>query len=291
MTGPARLRDTFTARRNRNIVRVAPPRWLVVAGRSVLWALVGLLVALGAVTLYGTVAGSGPAPATPGERFPAAAAEGFAARFAAAYLAGDVEATAGWLAGETTVQIIGGAEPKAVQPAGIEILDDRRATVTVAARLTDGWVHLAVPVYADQAGGLAVAGSPTLVPPPARAADVPAAGLSATSSQLAGDLEEPLAAFFRAYADSARAELARFSTDRLDVAGLNGAVAFDRLVAVEAAYRGQDPDTATADATVRWTTPAGAELTQTYRLQLTRADGEWFVDGLGPQHPNTDSKE
>lgn len=291
MTGAGRLRDTFVARplqraRQGRKPRVAPPRTLVLAGRAMLWSLLALLVAVGATTLYGAVVGAAPEPPAAEEIYPARAAEGLAVRFAQAYLVGDqqvVEAFSGGRvavarhAQSATAPVVGG-----LVVAATEVTTAEQGTVTVAARLDGGWVYLAVPVWAAGSGELVVAGSPTLVSPP-RTGQPPQVGLGGVDSRLGEDLEPELAAFFRAYADSSQAELDRFAAPGVDLAGLGGAVAFDRLAGVEAAPAG--PGRARADASVVWQTADGLALSQTYRLELIRRDGDWFIADLGPPAP------
>lgn len=291
MTGAGRLRDTFVARPLQRVphgrkARVAPPRTLVLAGRAMLWSLLALLVALGATTLYGAVVGAAPEPPAAEEVYPVRAAEGLAVRFAQAYLAGDQQAVDALSGGRVaaarhgtsaTAPVVGG-----LVVAATEIATAQQATVTVAAQVGDGWVYLAVPVWAAGSGELAVAGSPTLVSPP-RTGQAPQVGLGGVDSRLGEELEPELAAFFRAYADSSQAELDRFAAPGVELAGLGGAVAFDRLAGLEAAPAG--PGRARADATVVWQTADGLALSQTYRLELIRRDGDWFVADLGPPAP------
>lgn len=167
---------------------------------------------------------------------------------------------------------------------------DGQLVVTVAAlvEIADQpaeWHHLAVPIAADRADRLTVAGSPTLTASPTRAAVDPGERPDTDTqltSQLAGDIEE----FFSAYGRGAQPAVDAFTATDSDLAALPEQA---QLVEVtQLAVHDGDADRRTATATVEWRlTDEGADapvtVSQRYHLAVVRDDGRWLVADLTPQ--------
>lgn len=225
--------------------------------------------------------------------YPREPAEAFAARFAIAYetydssrasarqlalkpyLADGVDAAMGWdgVGSQTALQAV---------PAGIDVRDGQRASVTVAVRVDNGrWIYLSVPVFSDQ-GGLVVTGQPSQVPAPKKAAAGTAADYaSAGDTVLAAELRPSMEAFFTAYAHSDSTQLSYYAAPGVSFAGLGGVVDFAGLQALTASAG--PANQRTAFATVRWKdSVTGAGLLHSYRLQMVQADGKWLVGDLSP---------
>jgi hypothetical protein len=224
--------------------------------------------------------------------YPRESAEAFAARFTMAYLTFDAArpeqrrralqqymgpgdaSSAGW-DGQ-------GRETAALAlPGGIEVRDGAHALVTVVALVDGGrWVYLAVLVVTD-GQGLAVAGTPVLLPPPALADAAQSPDVMDQDPTLSAQLRPYLTAFLRAYAASSQAELAYYAAPGVVLGGLGGQVTLAGIdsLSVEQASGGQR----SAVASVRWMDSAsGGALTQRYRLQVLQVNGKWLVGDVGP---------
>lgn len=236
---------------------------------------------------------SDPRPASP-VRAADSAAAAFGARFAHDYLSWDasnpevraerlrpylapgVDPQAGWDGEGAQVAVL-------ALPVGVEVVDEAAgdAVVTVAVEITGldapRWVHLAVPVRADGAGGFAVTGPPAYVPaPPPAAADIDAA----TPAPLDPAATEAVAALLErllpAYAAERSVELDGVVEDGARLLGLGGTgLAVDALVAV-AVPTGGDVRTAAVD--VRWRDDVtGSRFVQRYGVTVVRDAGGWVV--------------
>ena len=274
-----------------------PGRWPVLAGRAVLYGALAVVLAAGLKTIvFGSASrpvAVRPVPAVsgPGQRFPAVAAEAFAAEFTRAYLTwpdGGVDAyrravaaylppggdaLGGWNGtGHQTVA--------AVIPAGVVSTSDRDGTVTVAAALNGGgWIHLAVPVTV-QGSGLVVAGTPAIVPGPPAPQPLAAPAAVPSDDGAADEARPTLARVFAAYGSGDDQTLTYLAAPGVHLAGLAGAVS---LVALDGLSVDAAPgDSRIGHATVRWALAGapGSTLTQTYRVDLVRRDGRWYVAGI-----------
>lgn len=271
-------------------------RGLVLTGRVVLWSAILLLAVRGGAGILTELrAAPDAAPGVPAgvdEGFPSQAARAFATRFAHDYLTYDADARSrpdrlsdyvpGGEPGQFGWDGVGEQTVGAVVATDVTVLDRARASVLVAARV-DGprWLHLSVPVVADDAGRLAVAGSPTFVAAP-RLASVPTEPELLVDSALSRELTPVLESFFEAYAEGRAEDLAYYLAVGRVVEGLGGTVELDELVDLEVAEGRDGDDARDARATVRWNDPVtGAALTQRYDLRLVDGGGRWYVDGLG----------
>jgi hypothetical protein len=286
-------------------------RWLVWAGRLLLWTTLVVVGVTGLRTLLlGSPAGDGVAVAPdPAAAFPVQAGMASAALFATDYLTWEPSQRAARALRMSAAlgdaargsEVSGEAEQAVEQvvPVGIEVGDPGVAVATIAVRVlridaeetAREWLHVAVPLVADPEGAVRVTGAPVLVPaPPEAGVDVthPPAG---TDSAAAQELAEPLAAFFRAYAEGDATEVRYLVTDDSAVGGgLDGQVAFERLERVTVAA-GRGPERV-ATATVRWRT-GSATVAQSYRVTVRRVGDRWYVADVGvplpsPTRPGTE---
>lgn len=272
-------------------------RWLVWAGRVVLWALVLVLLLNGITALRRPVSpAQAPAPAPAAERFPVKAAEAFAVRFAhdyltwdaatpnvhaealAPYVADAIDQHVGWAGNGQQIAVL-------VLPTRTAVVSDKTALVTVAAQVTGlsapRWVHLEVPIYTDGHDRFLVTDAPALVPPPGKAAPPPEL-LTATDAAVADQLREPLTAFFKAYAGNNPNELSYLLAPGAQVGTLNSTATFEDLQLT--VPEGEDRRDVVAK--VRWGDPVtGSTFTQTYQVTVVwREDGRWYIERLGA-HP------
>ena len=273
------LHDLGAARR--------PLTWL---GRAALYATMMLLLVLGVRDLLRPF--SSPSGATAAAPAWAQAAEVYAARFARDYLTFDSSAPDRYKA-RIARYLPEGVDPmfgwdgqgrQAVTltlPSGITVSGDRSAVVTIAVLVTGGtWEYLAVPVVAGD-GAFVVAGTPALVPPPARAS-VSAPPELENDTALSAALMPTMAAFFAAYGTADATQLSYYAAPGARVSGVGG-LTLAALVSlrVEAAGGGRGDRTAEAD--VRWSDGAsGGSFVQSYALRLRQAEGRWYVASVGP---------
>lgn len=279
-------------------------RWLVWAGRAVIWAvllLIGYRGVLAIVSDKNAGTAAPPARAASHGAFPVTLAEAYAMEFGQTYFNFSpatarqrAERLSRFLApglGLTSSLGWNGAGTQhlnAEQVAGISVTGEHTATVTLLATVDGGrMVEVAVPVFAS-GSAMSVYGLPALVPGPVRAGPAPAAsaGLDqATASALQGQL----AGFFAAYASGDRTTLARFVVPGARIRSLAGAVTFGSIDAVDAPAGG---DTRTITVTVTWKLPptpgaAGAvaaappSLEMAYQLVVVRQAGSWDVQSIG----------
>lgn len=289
-------------------------RPLVLAGRLLLWAAIVVLAIRGAVGVVVELTGEAGTAGTPVDggaateetTFPVDAATAFAARFAQDYLTYAAESGRAERAERLAAYVPTGADRdlgwdgkgdqsvRTVLPVETRVVDEDRVVVTVAAQVAaNRWLHLAVLVAADAAGGLLVAEPPALVagPPPA---DVPSAswgpdGRGSGDVALADELTPVLESFFEAYAEGRPDALAYYLAVGRDLDGLGGLVELDELVSVWIQPGGAVRD---AVATVRWRDqPAGGALTQRYTLRLVDVAGRWYVDALDTAGVDTTNDE
>jgi Conjugative transposon protein TcpC len=272
-----------------------PPtrRWMLWGFRALVIAVLGLALLLGGRDLIRDAIQpqsiGGPAGA-PASSFPQAAAEAYAARFAIAYetfdsanqdsrsqslaqfLPDGADATAGW-AGN------GKQTASTALPSGINVHSPSSATVDVAVLVDGGrWLYLAVPVVVS-GDRLVVPATPALVPAPPKASVSPTVS-PVEDTQLTGQVNSDLVAFFKAYASSS-SELGLIAAPGAAIEGLNGSVQFDSLAELHV-LQGQGT-TRQAIAHVRWFDPAsGANLIQHYQLTLVQLNQVWRVASVAP---------
>jgi hypothetical protein len=234
----------------------------------------------------------------PAVSYPSAVAAGAATRFATAYLSWDSAHTdaraaqlkaAGWT-GDPTLGWNGKGKQTVENAtvAAIQATSGTDGAVTVVATVhswtgsptgssptgssdagnqTEGpgkQIALLIPVRVDQ-GVASVSATPSIVAvPAARAPQDPV--LATTDNDLTGQTQQQIIAFFKAYA--ADSDVSTLTAPGSTVTGLGGAVTYSRL----ASWTVAEPagDHAQAIASVVWSTPDGAQLTQTYRLTLQR---------------------
>jgi hypothetical protein len=286
--------------------RGAGGRWLVWAGRAVIWAvllIVGYRGVLAIVTGEKTTAATSGAPAASASArtpsFPTSLAEAYVLQFGSAYLnfspsdaAARGQELARFLAPGTDQQLgwngAGTQRLLAEQVAGIQVTGAHTAVVTLLASIDDGrMIELGVPVYAAN-GGLSISGGPSLLPAPATA--VAPASTAGTDPATQAALDSQLPAFFQAYASGDPTTLARFVAPGARIASLGGAATFDGIDAVVAPPGGT---TRSVTVTVTWqlaawtgqsgrVDAAPATVQMAYQLTVVRVDGSWDVRSIGP---------
>jgi hypothetical protein len=275
-------------------------RWLVWAGRAIVWAvvlLIGYRGVLAIVTGQSQGTAAKPAGASSHVTFPVTLAEAYAMQFGQVYLTFSPAGAA--LRAQRLARLAPGLQPgwngagtehlDSEQVAGISVTGPHSAVVTLLASVNGGrLLELAVPVYAS-GSGMSVSAAPALLAAPARIAPpVPSAAGSdqATATALQGQLP----AFFAAYASGDRTTLARFAAPGAHFRSLSGAVSF---VGIDSVYAPPGGATRTISVTVTWKLPpapeaigaagsAPATLQMTYQLTVVRQGGSWDVQAVGP---------
>jgi hypothetical protein len=206
--------------------RSATPRELLSRlGRALLWLAVAVVLVRGLAGIVETE--SRPAGARivrPAPVWPDEAARAFAVEFAAAYLTvdprGEIDARAA-LSALAAPELVDALLPTldgdaarqdvvSATVAGAARLDERRALITVAARVRGErprTVRVTVPVARDQHGGLVVYDLPSLAPAAGRADAGPTAGTPILGNGRAA-IGDVLTRFLRAYVSGDRAGLA-----------------------------------------------------------------------------------
>lgn len=291
--------------------RGAGGRWLIWAGRAVIWAVLLLIGYRGVLAIVhdetGAAARSAPPPAASASTataFPVSLAEAYALEFGTAYLnfspataTKRAQALAQFTASAATDPQLGwnGSGTQHLQSeevAGISVKGAHSAVVTLLATVDSGrMLELGVPVYISH-GRISIAGDPALFGPPATAA-LPASTASPDQATVAA-LQHQLPAFFQAYASGDPSTLTRFVAPGGHIKGLGGLVKFGGLGAVFAPAGGA---TRTVTATVTWQLPAPgrktgkvaaapASLAMTYQLTVVRQGDSWDVRTVGAlAHP------
>ncbi len=295
--------------------RGAGGRWLIWAGRAVVWAVLLLVGYRGVLAIVHDETGTGaakPATAPAAARstattsFPVPLAEAYALEFGTAYL-NFSPATAAQRAQSLAQFITSGSDPQlgwngagtqrlqSEQIAGVSVKGPHTAVVTLLATVSGGrMLELGVPVYVSH-GRISVAGAPALFGPPVRAT-LPSSTASEDQATVSA-LQRQLPAFFQAYASGDPATLTRFVAPGGHIKGLGGLVTFGGIDAVFAPAGGS---TRSATVTVTWQLPpargkpgkvagAPAALQMTYQLTVVRQGGSWDVRTIGaldyPQSP------
>ncbi|NYE44860.1 conjugal transfer protein [Streptomyces fulvorobeus] len=275
------------------------PPALVRVGRIALWGAVGLLAAAG---LRGLVAPppspagpqAAPAPGPTAAAYPEDAARALAVRAAHAYLAWD-EAKPEDRARELAAVLAAGVDPqlgwdgRGTQAVGLvvpgPVIPGRagRARVRVDAQIAPGagpvrWVAVEIPVAVAGGGRLVVSGPPALLGVPERQAPGPEHPERPVDPAFSAATRTTVTGFFRVWASGGAAQAAAPGTA---VPALPEGVELGRVQSWEAAP-GTGPDR-TGRAHVVWAV-GGGEITQAYRVQLTRVESaraaRWQVAGI-----------
>ncbi|GAA1451092.1 conjugal transfer protein [Nocardiopsis tropica] len=288
-------RSTGEAPEPRTGRRGSGGRWRVYLGRGVIWTFIGLVIVNAGTNQY-RVWTADAAPAAQEETtadaapaFPEDAAAAFAASFAEVYLqpaAPDAEADeqgavlADFVPEDAAAEFalpedFTGTRVRIVQ---VEATDDQHGLVTLSAQVNGEPMHLQVPVYADGAAALVVAGPPALLPAPAQAV-LPEQSAPDTDSQTAEDMEPVVSGFLAAYAETPE-HLERYAEPGAHIVPLPADV-FE-FVSVDALVvpPGQTGETHQVQATVTWQLAEGTEvdtLTQRYALTMVESAGAWYV--------------
>lgn len=270
-------------------------RWRVYLGRGAIWVFIGLVIVNAAMNQYRVwTADAAPAPeesesVEEAPAFPADAAAAFAASFAEVYLqpaaTGDEdEEEQGAVLADfvpenalrefTLPEDITGTRVRIVE---VEATDDQHGLVTLSAQVNGEPMHLQVPIYADGAAALVVAGPPALLPAPAQAA-LPEQTAPDTDNQAAEAMEPVVAGFLAAYAETPE-HLDRYVEPGAHIVPLPGVFEF---VSVDALVvpPGQAGEPRPVQATVTWQLAEGTEvdtLTQRYELTMVESAGAWYV--------------
>lgn len=276
----------------RGLAERSPRELVLLVGRVLVWALIGLLLVRGAADVLADdtrpVSRDGRADRTvavwPDER-----ARAFAVSFARAYMSYSPKRRAQYVRGLSRFmapELVAGAVPQfadeqlAVQAfgAGTTPLGADRALVTVAVGLADGpgVRYLAVPVARDEHGGLVVDELPSLVPGPPRARPewTEAAPLAGPDRDA---IEKVIGRFFRAYlaGDAAGLEYLVPAAARIvPVTPPLALVGVDSIAELDEEQAGSGP---LVVVTVRARDPRSAVVYRLrYRVALVRAD-RWYV--------------
>ncbi|WP_283135527.1 conjugal transfer protein [Rhizohabitans arisaemae] len=276
-------------------------RWLVWIGRTILWAVLIVILINGVTALVARYTESPSAPVgqivQPEAGFPTVAGTAFAEQFAAAYLNFDSTRPAerearlapflpagadrqfGW---DGTGKLVAGA----FEAYDVDVRDAKNAVITIVVQSASQRYLLSVPVHYSGTG-FVVADRPGLLPAPAVAALPQQEDVDrdvATESELTGQLD----GFFRAYGGTDAVALQRYLAQGVSLKGFEGALELDRLQQVVVPVGGP---TREINATVVWrvrgagTTSGGAgqgtsKLTQSYRLTVEQQGDKWFVKDI-----------
>ncbi|WP_182875918.1 conjugal transfer protein [Microbispora sp. H10670] len=281
-------------------------RWLVWAGRAILWALIIVIVVNGVRALFERSmqdTGTGTTPAeTVTSAFPTTRAAAFADQFAAVYLNYDAanpqqraERLKAFLPEGADAQFgwngYGRMSAGAFQYAGIDVIDDHNARVSVSYQSGDARGLLSVPVYYD-GGRFVVSAQPALLPDPGPAG-LPQLAEPDSDSATEAELRPQLEGFFKAYAAGNQVDLQRYVANGVTIEGFNGRFAFAELKKVSVPPGGADSRKVTA--VVVWAVasgdaaapspsqdPAGEPggLEQAYELTIEKQGGKWFVKDI-----------
>lgn len=273
-------------------------RLLRLAGRTLLWGTLLLLLARGAVSV---VAGPAepPLPPPPASAavapFPDGEAEAFAVAFAHAYLSFDPARPeehasalrpflAPWLDGHAGLELPpdGGAQRvRDAFPGRAVRLGPGEGIVTLAVALAGQEPelrYLSVPLARDPSGGLAVVARPAFAPPPASArASEPAEAVLAPGER--APIEAVLTRFFPLYLAGETDDLSYFLPPGRRLRAVAGPYARVELVAVSGVGE-REPNRRTVLATVRVRDETtGAAHLLDYRVRLERRE-RWYVAAL-----------
>ncbi|GAA3577560.1 hypothetical protein GCM10022419_068530 [Nonomuraea rosea] len=281
-------------------------RWLVWAGRIILWALILVIVVNGVrapferFTQEGPATGNGAALADKG--FPTDRGMAFAAQFAGVYLNFSPEDAAS-RSRKLTAFLAEGMDPQigwdgygrlaavAIQAYDAEVSDAHNAVVSVAFQSGPRRLMLSVPIYysGDDAGKrFVVSGRPAVLPAPAPA-DLPQVAQPETDDAAAAELKPALEGFFKEYASGDVGGLQRYVAAGKSLPSFGGAFSFAELKEIVVPVGGA---TREIQAVVVWVVPngdaqptpsatdpaaVGGRLEQAYRLTVEKQGDKWFV--------------
>ncbi|GGO09000.1 hypothetical protein GCM10010116_18270 [Microbispora rosea subsp. aerata] len=279
-------------------------RWLVWTGRVILWALIVVILVNGIRAPLERLTGSEQPTATPSgtatSGFPVTQAVAFANQFAAVYLNYDAnnlqqraERLRPFLPEGADEQFgwngYGRMSAGAIQFAGIEVIDDHNARVTVSYQSGGTRGLLSVPVYYDN-GEFVLSAQPALLPAPGPAG-LPQLPDPDRDSATEAELRPQLEGFFKAYAAGNQVDLQRYVANGVTVTGFNGEFSLAELKDVVVPPGGADSRKVTA--IVVWAVTSGgsaataspsqdpaaqpAGLEQAYQLTIEKQGGKWFV--------------
>ncbi len=272
---------------------MAGGRWRRMVLTAAMTVALTILIVNGLYRLAGKALYDPPVP-PPGSGFPVAAASGYAARFAQAYLTWDqasprsrANALQVFFPDATTTNFgwDGGGKQTLLGPpvvAGVTTQDDTHGVVHLAANLDPGgWACMDVAMYAA-AGGTAFAITSYVAfvsCPPAAAGSVPLISVESDTA-FAQEIRPLVETFFKQYAASSP-EIAQSITQDSGIWGLGGMVTFaDLSQIVTPVLANPSADVRSLRVQVRWRLPSGGTLLQAYRLSLQQIGGRWFVDSI-----------
>ncbi|MGV1047854.1 MAG: conjugal transfer protein [Solirubrobacterales bacterium] len=160
-----------------------------------------------------------------------------------------------------------------------EELGGGRSVLTVAAELRDArTLYLAVPIVRNEAGEVAALGAPSIVAAPGGAGASSDERPQALAGPDAGAIGELVSRFLPEYVSASEAgSLSYLLSPGAVVAPLGGAVSLDGIGEVTQLGAGEGSSRIVI-ATARVSDPAsGAEYPVSYRLQVVKAGGRWYV--------------
>jgi len=188
-----------------------------------------------------------------------------------------------------------------VAPGRVEIIDEVRANVEVAARVrtvvgqgSDAevqrhWRWVAVPVIRTESTVVAAGGLTEIPPPPAM--DLPTPTIGEVDSSLTTETRDLAQALFTAWGDESRTALDALTDGSIPL--LSADIEFvevERWQVARPSAGGIDenePTHLSGQADVTWRQPGDVLTRQTYAVQLERdAADRWRVTDLGPAHPH-----
>ncbi|MGE5527490.1 MAG: conjugal transfer protein [Methanosarcina sp.] len=253
-------------------------------GRVAIWTVLGLLLVRGVV--------AEPTRTPPVVARPSVAADpatsAFAVRFARAYLA-NPSGTAlepflaeGARVGAGTPPQVQTGDVAQAEVSGVEDLGGGRAVLTVACELRDArTLYLAVPIVRSGAGEVAALGAPSIVAAPGAAGVDSNEQPQAVAGPDAGAIQGLVAKFLPTYLAAGDAgSLSYFLAPGAAVQPLGGAVEFRAITGVTQLGSGEGPVRSVL-AAARVSDPAsGAVYPVTYRLELVKRGGRWYVEAV-----------
>lgn len=176
-----------------------------------------------------------------------------------------------------------------------KLLDETRAYYTIGAQVADPalksadgkpalgtWVYLTVTVVADKDGGVSVGGVPGFAQAPQRSTQNMPYNV-AQDSQARESLANELPAFFQAWANSKKVELARFlraDSDYMSKTGLGGTVQLQDVTYLTVSAPMAN-GVRYAQVKVRWIGPNNVVYPMGYQMNVAQdAEGKWYIVGM-----------
>lgn len=253
-------------------------------GRVAIWTVLGLLLIRGVVA---EPTGAPPAAADPSAAVdPATSA--FAVRFARTYLAAPSgTALAPFLAEGARVGT--GSPPQdetedvaQADVSNVEDLGGGRAVLTVACELRDARTfYLAVPIVRSGAGEVAALGAPSIVAAPGAVGVDSNEQPQAVAGPDAGAIQGLVAKFLPEYLAAGDAgSLSYLLAPGAAIQPLGGAVEFRAVTGVTQLGSGEGPSRSVLAAARVGDPVSGAVYPVTYRLELVKSGGRWYVEAV-----------